>query len=221
MPQFPERITCGKSVGRRPIFAYTFVSGQRDSILVFGGFHGDEPKSVTIAHKLGVALAGDDAAREGCDWIIVPMVNPDGYEIRSRRNARKVDINRNFPASNWELGNPRSRMFGGPKPASEPETRCVIDVIERFAPSLIITIHSISGGRFCNNFDGPAKRHAERMSRHNKYPVTSSIGYPTPGSFGTWAGIERGIPTVTLELPTEHSLKRCWEDNRLALLRSR
>ena len=36
-----------------------------------------------------------------------------------------------------------------------------------------------------------------------KYPVEESIGYPTPGSFGTWAGIEKGIPIITLELDEE------------------
>ena len=59
---------------------------------------------------------------------------------------------------------------------------------------------------------------ANRMKRHNRYPVTRSIGYPTPGSLGTWAGVERGIPTITLELPARHSTKRCWVDNRAALL---
>ena len=43
------------------------------------------------------------------------------------------------------------------------------------------------------------------------YPVEASIGYPTPGSFGTYAGIERQIPTITLELdetcPVEDLIK--------------
>jgi protein MpaA len=56
------------------------------------------------------------------------------------------------------------------------------------------------------------------MERYNGYPVVTSMGYPTPGSFGTWAGIERNIPTVTLELPSHHSPKKCWEDNHRALL---
>lgn len=52
----------------------------------------------------------------------------------------------------------------------------------------------------------------------NGYPVAATIGYPTPGSFGAWAGIELGIPVITLELPSHDSPKRCWEDNREALL---
>ena len=37
------------------------------------------------------------------------------------------------------------------------------------------------------------------------YPVEASIGYPTPGSFGTYCGIEKNIPTITLELDEECS----------------
>ena len=32
------------------------------------------------------------------------------------------------------------------------------------------------------------------------YPVESDIGYPTPGSFGTYCGVERNIPTLTIEV---------------------
>lgn len=191
-------------------------------VVVFGGFHGDEPKSVYVVERLIEELSerheDTKARRHKVRWILVPVVNPDGYERRTRRNARKVDLNRNFPTKNWEVGNPRSRMFGGFKPASEPETRAVIGVIEKYHPDAIVTIHSINRNRFCNNFDGPGRELARRISKYNKYPVTSTIGYPTPGSFGSWAGVERVIPTITLELPSHHSARRCWEDNREALL---
>ena len=35
-----------------------------------------------------------------------------------------------------------------------------------------------------------------KISDIMNYPVEPSIGYPTPGSFGTWAGIEKQIPTI-------------------------
>ena len=44
---------------------------------------------------------------------------------------------------------------------------------------------------------------SEKISEIIKYPVEASIGYPTPGSFGTYAGVERNIKTVTLELDEE------------------
>ena len=56
------------------------------------------------------------------------------------------------------------------------------------------------------NYDGGNGSNLEivnKISEIMHYPVESSIGYPTPGSFGTWAGIERGILTITLELDEE------------------
>ncbi len=74
------------------------------------------------------------------------------------------------------------------------------------------------GGNFCNNYDGPAGALAEIMARKNHYPVKASIGYPTPGSFGSWAGIDQNIPTITLELPREQPISRVWLANRNAIL---
>ncbi len=250
-------VTLGRSVERRLIQAYVRRGVGPETVVVFGGIHGDEPKSVYVARQLIALLDSDTQTGQESNWVIVPVVNPDGYERRKRRNANGVDINRNFPTDNWTPTSRRSRMFGGDKPASEPETRAVIKAIEQCVsepqvsepdlsepqaqargsstrsrragtPGLgselhdrprslrIISIHSINGQRQCNNYDGPARAIATGMRRSNGYPVTKSIGYPTPGSFGTWAGRQRSIPIVTLELPSHHSPKRCWEDNRRA-----
>lgn len=215
------RTVCiGKSVELRTIRAVTTscrcTIGR--TILIFGGFHGDEPKSVRVCERLIDALRCDPAHRRYARWIVVPLVNPDGFEVRKRRNANRIDLNRNFPTKSWIRGSKRSRMFGGERPASEPETRAVMRIIKRHSPDIIVTVHSIGLGRFCNNFDGPGRRIANRMSRCNGYPVTERIGYPTPGSFGNWAGVERRIPTITLELPSLNSHRQCWEQNRDAIL---
>jgi len=212
-------MTClGRSVQEREIRAYLRLDAGKPVTLVFGAFHGDEPKSVFTCCRLIEAIESDPAHAMDRAWVIVPIVNPDGFARRNRRNANRVDLNRNFPTSNWDGGKKHNRMYGGAAPASEPETRTVIELIEKHAPARIVTVHSIGLNRFCNNFDGPARAWAESMARLNGYPVTDSIGYPTPGSFGSWAGVERQIPTITLELPSHRSATRCWQDNREALL---
>jgi len=210
-------VTLGKSVEGRPIEAHIHGRASEPTILILGGMHGDEPKGVYVAQRLIAQLEGEPDIGAGSRWIVIPVVNPDGYERRNRRNAHLVDINRNFPTRSWTETAKRSRMFGGPTPSSEPETRAVIKAVTHYHPGLIVTIHSIDRRRHCNNYDGPGKAIAQTMRRFNKYPVVSSLGYPTPGSFGTWAGIERHISTITLELPSHHSPKRCWEDNLPAL----
>ena len=58
------------------------------------------------------------------------------------------------------------------------------------------------------NYDGDAEEIAEKISKIINYPVEADIGYPTPGSFGTYCGIERNIPTITLELDENIDVKR-------------
>jgi protein MpaA len=189
------------------------------------GIHGDETQGAFISRRLIEMLAGQpglfhapDGRLAGARVVILPMANPDGAVAKRRRNARRVDLNRNFPARNWVPTHRTNRYHGGIEPASEPETRALIDLVERIRPDKIIAIHTIGGGAECNNFDGPAEQLAYAMSPNNQYPVEPSIGYATPGSLGTWAGIEMNIATVTLELPEGRSGQHSWEANREALL---
>lgn len=216
-PAVAEEIPLGYSAEGRLIESYRFGRG-RNPVLIFGGFHGDEQVSVHIARELIDLLNARPTLRNGCSVVIVPNVNPDGYERDTRKNARGVDLNRNFSTANWESSDPTSGSHGGPSPLSEPESQIVFDLVGELEPSSIISIHSITRGRHCNNFDGPAKALAERMAARNGYPVKGSIGYPTPGSFGTWAGKELQIPTLTLELPAGANPEECWADNRQALV---
>lgn len=165
--------------------------------LIIGVFHGDEPQGKFLIEKY--------TKTDGL--MFIPCLNPDGMQLGRRTNANGVDLNRNFPTKNWELSD-KDDYFGGNSPASEIETQFVIDVIEKYKPELIITLHAPYK---VVNYDGPAKEIAEKISDIIKYPVEASIGYPTPGSFGTYAGIERQIPTITLELdetcPVEDLIK--------------
>lgn len=137
--------------------------------------------------------------------LFIPCLNPDGLQLGRRTNANNVDINRNFPTKNWgknegdnaTCDDETTNYFGGKSAGGEIETRFLIDTINKYSPSLVMTIHAPYK---VVNYDGPAKDVAKKISDIIKYPVEASIGYPTPGSFGTWAGVERNIPTITLEV---------------------
>jgi protein MpaA len=87
--------------------------------------------------------------------------------------------------------------------------------IELVKPSRIVSIHS---GLRCNNFDGPGEALAALLAKHNGYPVVGAVGYPTPGSFGSWAGGDLRLPVVTLELPRSNNGEKAWAENRAGLL---
>lgn len=163
-------------------------------ILIIGVVHGDEPQGEFLINNY---LA--KTVEPPKNLLFIPSLNPDGQQLETRTNANEVDINRNFPTENWELGE-RNRYFGGEKPASEVETRFVIDIIEKYMPKLIITLHTPFK---IVNFDGEAREISEKIAEIFNYPVEESIGYPTPGSFGTWAGVERQIPIITIEMDEE------------------
>ena len=168
--------------------------------LIIGVFHGDEPQGKFLIEEYLKTTCAKNS-------LFIPCLNPDGLQLGRRTNANSVDLNRNFPTENWELTE-KNEFYGGEKPASEIETKFLIEVIEEYKPSSILTLHAPFK---VVNYDGPAKEIAEKISKIINYPVEPSIGYPTPGSFGTFAGIERQIPAITLELdetcPVEDLIK--------------
>lgn len=177
-------------------FISCIKSSRFNGVLVIGVLHGDEPQGEYLINKyleshLDSALA------------FIPVLNPDGKQAGTRVNANGVDLNRNFPTHNWELSE-RNEFFGGESPASETETMFLIDVINELKPSLILTLHAPFK---VVNYDGDAGKIAQKISDIINYPVEENIGYPTPGSFGTWAGIEGQIPTITLELDEKISVE--------------
>ena len=166
------------------------------NVLVIGCMHGDEPQGKYLIQEY---LKSNTETK----LLFIPCLNPDGVKSNTRVNANGVDLNRNFPTKNWELTE-KNNFYGGQEPASEIETKFLINVIEEYKPELILTLHAPYK---VVNYDGDALNIAQKISEIIKYPVEASIGYPTPGSFGTWAGIENKIPTITLELDEEIDVK--------------
>lgn len=169
-------------------------------VLVIGGIHGDELSSVNLALQW-IGLASEIPAQS--HWRFLPALNPDGLLAKkpSRTNAHGVDLNRNFPTPNWE--NEAAQYWGkrtkkdprrwpGDKPLSEPESKLVFDQMASFAPQLIVSIHAPYG---VLDFDGPTIP-PEKLGRL----YLDQIGI-YPGSLGNYAGVHRGIPVVTIELP--------------------
>jgi protein MpaA len=200
----------GRSVKGEPIGMVTFGAGERP-VLVLGAIHGDEPTSAVLTRALVAELRQDPELVLGVPVAVIEVMNPDGLTAGTRFNARKIDLNRNFPAKNFS-----GHVRRGKEAVSEPESKALFDVIERLNPRLIVSVHSMD--KPCNNYDGPAKDVAETMAKLNGYPAVPTIGYPTPGSLGSWAGNDRQIPIITLELPRKLKADGVWPANRDAVL---
>lgn len=177
------------------------------TILIIGVFHGEEPQGeFLIKEFLNICEPNHFNNR----LLFIPCLNPDGKAKNKRQNSNGVDLNRNFPTKNWELISADEEFFGGNLPASEVETNFIIYTLKKYRPDAILTIHAPFR---VVNFDGPAEYIAQEISQITGYPIQQDIGYPTPGSFGTYCGVERNIPTITLELP-EDDIEDLWLTNK-------
>lgn len=171
--------------------------------LLIAGLHGEEPETTVILSRALRCLA-DAPATTAC----ILAANPDGLILGTRGNARGVDLNRNFPAANWQpepvgvrwhVDEPCAGTVPigtGTHPGSEPETRALIDLIDHLQPRRVIALHAPLA---C--IDDPLDSETGRwLAARTGLPLVRDIGYPTPGSFGTWAA-ERGLPVITWEFP--------------------
>lgn len=174
------------------------------NILIIGVFHGEEPQGEYVIQKY---LQDKDFSRIANHLYFIPCLNPWGKDRGLRVNNKGVDLNRNYPTKNW-LETEKDENYSGSSPASEPETKWIINLLEEINPDSILTLHAPLK---CVNYDGPAKELAERISELCDYPVVADLGYPTPGSFGTYCGVERNTPTITLEYDDEENYQSIYD----------
>lgn len=171
-PTLVSRQQIGTSVQSRPVWAYRFGyrrPGQtnKPAIVVSGLTHAREwitgSSMLWIAHELALRGRKDRYYQNAlgvADVLVIPCLNPDGYEFtftnnrmwrKNRRtftNATGVDLNRNFPTG-WggsgSSGNPSSDTYRGTSAASEPETSGYVNFMTNL-PNLksVIDYHSYS-----------------------------------------------------------------------------
>jgi protein MpaA len=167
------------------------------ALLVVGATHGDEPASADAVWELAERLALSPPRDRQVAVHLIPALNPDGLVAGTKNAASDVDLNRNFPARNFA----REHAAGydpGPSPLSEPETALLARLINELRLGAVLSVHAPLA---CVNFDGPAEAWARAVSVASGWPLRASIGYPTPGSLGSWLGGDLGMPVLTLELP--------------------
>lgn len=203
-----------------PIPWFVFGPDDKESInttMILCGVHGDEITPVKFCFDVLEDLRKNPSILGDGRVVIAPLVAPDSFfkNKPSRTNARGVDVNRNFPTKDWAKNALRlwkkryrkdKRRYPGRYALSEQETIFQVNLINRYKPNKIISVHApltlldYDGPTFGNMTGKAAKKLLIQMSDiAGKYKVSN---YPFfTGSLGNWAGNERKIPTYTLELP--------------------
>jgi murein peptide amidase A len=199
----------GTSVLGAPLEVFLPQNGTTN-IMVLAGQHGDEPETTSLLSAVLRALNTNDLR-----CAVVLALNPDGLVRGTRGNGNGVDLNRNFPASNWkpdivlhswDENEPKTvELSPGTTAASEPETISLLALMNSLTPEIIVSLHA----RLACVDDPRETATGLWLSRETGLRLVKDIGYPTPGSLGSWAK-ESNIDVVTLELPDESiiSLRR-------------
>ncbi len=164
----PDLVTAtspGESFDGRPLRALQISGAAKDApvVLVNGGQHAREWISIAATTCLADRLVRNAdtprvaAALEQIRFVILPVVNPDGYAHtwatdgdrfwrKNRRPPEGVDLNRNFPVAfggPGASGNPGAGNYHGDAAFSEPEAAAVRDLVDGLDPLLaLVDVHA-------------------------------------------------------------------------------
>jgi protein MpaA len=178
-------------------------------VLVVASIHGDESETTVVLSDALRSIPPD-----GLKNAVVLCANPDGLVRGTRGNAAGVDLNRNFPTSNWSpepvyykdrRDEPQDiALSPGAHPASEPETTALLSLLEQLKPRAVVSLHSALE---CID-DANDSVLGRELSARTGLPLQPDVGYPTPGSFGSWASEHKlNLVTYEFEAASPYDLK--------------
>lgn len=214
--KFDSRTICGTSsvigysVRGRPIVAYYFGNGS-ETILFTGGIHGSERSGQqTMQAFVDHLMLNGTAIPDNRRLVVVPNTNPDGIAAGSRNNANNVNVDRNFPASNWqadiETASGYLKNGGGTAPGSEPEASVLITLTRQLRPRLSISYHaqgSLVGANQVGISINAGNIYASTVGYGTMYGNAEEVmGYAITGEYEDWMGEELGVAAILIELPT-------------------
>jgi predicted deacylase len=224
----------GRSVDGRPLWCFELGSRapQAPTILLTALIHGSELiGSIALFDALQTLGRTGGPVLEEARLAVMPIVNPDalannmdrlarGRIAFQRRNARKVDLNRNFPgvgqARSWHPFSGSSWRWSpyhrGPHALSEPESRAVAEVATRLRPRLALGFHSFGNlilfpwahcripnprqpayQRLAHAFVSGTTAQPYRFRQANDF-------YPTIGDLDDWLDASFGTLALTIEV---------------------
>ncbi len=228
-PDITQLISCGHSVQDREILAMKITDNPHmeeaePEVRSIGAHHGNEQMSTEInlnlIHHLVENYGIDSTVTELVDELeiwVVPMMNPDGYEVSSRYNAHGVDLNRNYGYM-W--------TWGTTNPFSEPETMAIRDLSTDNWFVLSLSFHC--SGDVVNSVwnytpiypqdDDVIVTLSDNYAAHNGYwSVHGWYWYETQGDCNDWSYGARADMDWTIETDNFNEAA-VWNENRDAIL---
>ena len=189
-----KTVRIGTSVQGRPLVAiHRWAPGATKRVLVIGNMHGDEKAGLKVIERLRSRRVPANV-----DLWLIPSINPDGNRAGTRTNARKVDLNRNFPHS-WRYADRGTSKYSGPRAASERETRALMAFVTKHRPRTTIVLHQPLYGM--DSYRAKSMTLVRALARETAMLVRSFACWGTcHGTFTGWHNRNSPGRAVTVEL---------------------
>lgn len=225
-PKTVKKHTFGKTHRGKPINGL-LIGNMSNAAALIGNLHAGESGAELHLYTIEQILENHGDLFDSAGIIVIPVLNIDsrnrlirGIPDYQRKNSNDVDLNRNFPAD-WKMvdssygqltNDPFSATYRGPSPASEPETRAVIQMIKQHHPQVLFSYHwmgSITGSKclaYTNNTKVNHEIYRFAKSFINGFrdpasdkPVDFTLRKTQPGSLPRYCVMEHGIPAYDIE----------------------
>lgn len=191
----PDAMVIGRSVTGRYIIARRQGPASAPKVLlVLGQMHGSEPAGRAVVGQVRTL-----APPAGVQVWTISTMNPDGSVRGTRQNARRVDLNRNFPQG-WQRTYSSLVYYPGGSPLSEPESQAMVRFLDRLRPDLVVSLHQAA--RSIDVGNAKTRLWAYRLAQAFNLPTgTVSCGGPCAGTLTGWFNSYYSGFAVTVELP--------------------
>lgn len=193
-PAMAEQRVIGHSVDGRPIIARHL--GAVDApvqLVVLGQMHGNEEGGRSVVERLRRS-----AVPAGVGLWLVTSMNPDGHRADTRTNARRVDLNRNFPVE-WRNQRKGTDQWSGPRRASEPETRAMMRFLTRVRPTAVLSYHQ-AYDLVDITHRGSREAGLQLARWMGERAATVPCSGPCHGTLTQWVARTLGAVAITVEL---------------------
>lgn len=196
-PAVIEKRIIGHTVRGRPIPAYHLGERGYPKVVLISTMHGDEAQTRQILRTLR-----DGKPVRKLDLWVVPVYNPDGLARGTRKNARGVDLNRNYPYRWADLD---GDYESGPRAGSEPETRAMMRFLRDVKPRWLISFHQPLYGV---DTDTKSPKFSRRVARHLRLPRKNfDCGGVCHGTMTGWYNANFKGVAITVEYGTRPSVR--------------
>lgn len=121
---------------------------QAPTLILTSGIHGNERTAVNSLYRFVKWFLQDNEAkkyRESFNLIIIPVLNPVGFDLDTRYNGNNIDMNRNFEYKWWS----NQDSYSGTGPLSDVLTQAINNyVLTAISENNVVALFD------CHNFSG-------------------------------------------------------------------